>query len=540
MRPQGLLRMTVTMETVLQILALLNLIGITFPAAVPPRIPQFLTDRLHISPKEYNYLVHNGFLRPKDYQFTFEPEEDITTVSDAITRFQEFYRIPMNGEMDDRTRSMMWEPRCGYPDIGEAIHNESNNADYARKWRHRRHHRVRRYDIAGGRYKWDSTHITYSIVNYPTRGQIKPWELRNTIKRAFRVWSDVTPLEFTEFTGHRVNEAMIRIAFLKGRHSHDLEHPIFDGPDGDLAHAFSPKSGWGEVNGDIHFDDDDLFTMDDDDRGYNFFQTAAHEIGHALGLDHSDDPGALMWPHYHFMRDFRLPKDDILGIQALYGPEGSTPSVVKNAVETRPKLAPTVPSRKSYCQAGFSAVTSISGSIYTFKGKNYWRSWRRLLVTPKDGRKIYDKWYNLPANIRAVYHRRDDRTVFFRGSKYWVYFGSRMEEGYPRPVDELGLPKGVDAALSKTKAKTFFFKGNQVWRFDEKKQAVDRGYPKMIEEVFKGIGNKVTAAFRHDDGNSYLLRGKKYYLVAKGKYEAEPGYPRKFTTDFLGCAPLTE
>nr|XP_054762862.1 72 kDa type IV collagenase-like [Lytechinus pictus] len=528
---------SVAMDTALLLLVLLNLIALTFPAAIPPRIPRFLRERLHITHKEYNYLIRNGYVTPKNYEFTFEPEKDVPVVTDAISRFQEFYKIPVTGELDGRTRGVMWEPRCGYPDIGEALHNETLENRAGRG----EHHRVRRYDIADGRYKWDTSQITYSLVNFPTRGGIKLSDLRSTVKRAFEVWSDVTPLVFTELHGHQVNQAMVRIAFLKGRHSHDLEHPIFDGPNGDLAHAFSPKSGWGEVNGDIHFDDDDVFTLGNDDRGYNFFQTAAHEIGHALGLDHSNDPDALMWPHYHFMRNFELPEDDVRGIQALYGTK-TNPKVPSVRIDQgiRPKSTLVrQPLKKSYCTSGYSAVTSISGSIYTFKGKFYWRSWRRLLVTPKDGRKINDKWYNLPANIRASYQRRDGKTVFFRGAKYWVYFGSQMEPGYPRPVAELGLPKGVDAALSKTKAKTFFFKGGQVWRFDERRKVVDKGYPKKIEEVFTGLGDKVTAAFHHDDGNSYLLRGKKYYRIAKGKYQVDPGYPRHFTSDFLGCASVT-
>ena len=96
----------------------------------------------------------------------------------------------------------------------------------------------------------------------------------------------------------------------------------FDGYGTVLAHAFFPGSGRG---GDAHFDADEVWTTDERSVSKyraSVFAVAIHEFGHSLGLSHSSVEGSLMYPWYsmEIPTDSRLPLDDRIAIQHLYGP----------------------------------------------------------------------------------------------------------------------------------------------------------------------------------------------------------------------------
>lgn len=60
---------------------------------------------------------------------------------------------------------------------------------------------------------------------------------------------------------------------------------------------------------------------------YDLRYTLAHEIGHAIGLDHPSERGSLMWFRYD-ERVSGLQRDDIAGAEALYGTHGSAPATI--------------------------------------------------------------------------------------------------------------------------------------------------------------------------------------------------------------------
>ncbi|XP_070605777.1 collagenase 3-like isoform X1 [Erythrolamprus reginae] len=366
---------------------------------------------------------------------------------------QSFFNLGGNGQMTSETFELMKQPRCGVPDMAG-------------------------YHFFPRKIKWPVLNLTYRIVNHTL--DLTREEVDQAIHEAFQVWSDVTPLHFTRIFN---DTADIMISFESKEHG---DFVPFDGPLGQLAHAFPPGDN---IGGDVHFDEDETWTNDSSD--FNLFMVAAHEFGHSLGLQHSSDPKALMYPLYIYrgVKDFVLPEDDVEGIQALYGPKNRTSSA----------------RRAQRCDPNFSAdaVANIHGDKIIFKDRFVWH--HNYQMIDEDWMIIDSVWPELPNfQVDAAYYSPEKDLLFlFRGKTYWALKDYKILSGYPQKLYNLGFPsyvQKIDAAFYDVKSrKTKFFTRDQLWSYDERFHSMEHGYPKQIVEEFQGIIYKVDAAYQQND-----------------------------------------
>ena len=104
------------------------------------------------------------------------------------------------------------------------------------------------------------------ILNSAGSGLISRSKSNDAIRQAFKIWSDITPLVFEEKT-----EGFADIYLKFGAGYHGDQYP-FDGFSGTLAHAYPPMSGFGDLDGDVHFDDAEPYTDGTPDGEFYYFE----------------------------------------------------------------------------------------------------------------------------------------------------------------------------------------------------------------------------------------------------------------------------
>ncbi|XP_056647275.1 matrix metalloproteinase-2-like [Diorhabda sublineata] len=164
--------------------------------------------------------------------------------------FQERYNIPATGELDENIIQLLNRPRCN---VSEAASDDDHSFRVKSKWS--------KFDL-----KWYFPQATTEYLK--------------VTKKAFEVW------------------------IVRGKHYFRVNcqgrgecSSTFDGPGKVLAHAYFPK---GNSCIELHIDADDKWVLSLDGSSSedqtSLLMVLIHEIGHILGIAHSDIETAIMYP----------------------------------------------------------------------------------------------------------------------------------------------------------------------------------------------------------------------------------------------------
>ncbi|XP_046330276.2 neutrophil collagenase-like [Haliotis rufescens] len=463
----------------------------------------------------------DGFLQT--YGFTMQLAKEIKSTAPqdsrkkAIKLFQKYYGLETTGLVDDATFELMTSSRCGVPDNPEILASYDDNTNTTKPLA---------YKLTGPKWKYST--IRWGISQFTS--QLQRESQRKSLTDAFQRWQAVSDLKFV----YSEDKPDIDIRFVSRDHG---DGSAFDGRSNKmkgnvLAHAFPPGSGG--LSGDAHFDNDELWTIDVDNKDWErkyLEKVAAHEFGHSLGLQHSNVDGALMSAYYSGVkRTYDLSDDDINAIQYLYGkPDGWFPTL-GGFVPTR---APTVPTCNSLFQAVVWGTDRKAYGIYM-----------DLAYAINDGRyaqgipqRLQTVFPGAPVEVDFAFtmnQNRRTKTFMFMGPSVWRFTGYTLDRDYPKGFNVGQLPEPPISAVAVAEnglPSIFMFGRTKWWIWDETHYNVVR--PKGLD--FQGFWShnpsKYPLVTKYTDGDVYFIHNDNH--VRLNARTARSGYPKKGVPEWI-------
>jgi uncharacterized protein YcgI (DUF1989 family) len=206
----------------------------------------------------------------------------------ALVLYQRRNGLPVTGVFDEATRAQMSTHRCGMPDLDNGVAFVT-------------------------RCSWPTPQLTFAFED--GTADVGGAAEFQAVRAAFATWAAAAPLTFTEVAANQTPDVSV-----DWRPANDPDHSMVGGI---LAHADFPPGCSVVTNSlpkPVHFDDSEhLWAVGAVSGGFDVETVALHELGHILGLQHSDVVGSVMFASVspNFTKR-TLTADDLAGIRQLY------------------------------------------------------------------------------------------------------------------------------------------------------------------------------------------------------------------------------
>lgn len=180
-----------------------------------------------------------------------EPKKSFQFI-EALKKFQKLNNLPVTGKLDDATINAMNKPRCGVPDnqvlkniqdkpnltktVSEtnSTKNITNQGDGAPKKRSKRfldllmssdkYRKEQEASQNAGGKVFSKKLLKWRMIGEGYSNQLSISEQRYVFRLAFRMWSEVMPLDFEEDNTSPLSQIDIKLGFGRGRCAYFRSH----------------------------------------------------------------------------------------------------------------------------------------------------------------------------------------------------------------------------------------------------------------------------------------------------------------------------
>ncbi|XP_038209120.1 matrix metalloproteinase-9-like [Zerene cesonia] len=241
-----------------------------------------ISHAIHIKRKNtkyVDYLTRYGYLEASsvrcDHKYC---KVNSKTFKNAVISLQHFAHLDATGKLDRKTRHWMSLIRCGIRDVYRS--------------------RSKRNSLVLG--KWPKRYLTYMITNYPSTKGHHDIDIDSMVSLAFMIWTSPTGIVFAQ-----KEEGPVNIIIKFGSLEQEMGKIRY-------ANTKTDRTSTITINDDIPWETEAPNVP-------SLFQTLIHEIGHVIGLGHTDVVDAMMYPVYKFGNMiYSLHEDDIRTAQEIY------------------------------------------------------------------------------------------------------------------------------------------------------------------------------------------------------------------------------